>query len=199
MKKVLCMMAMLAMAAAIMMTVTGCASKHESEYDEHQKEVEEALEEYVKDQKQVVSGPEDKKPDPNLPETDIVMIYSLASGNTGLNRELDEVPELDDYELTEKLIEYKVLPEGAEVVEYEPDEHIIGYAGLDGLTTREAMAIINTFSENLNSDGLWELKVNGETVMKSAYSPDWETIDDSYEGNEDFSDSEVSSGGPGVE
>lgn len=197
MKKVLCMVAMLAMAAAVMMAATGCASKHESEYDEHQKEVEAALEEYVKEYE--TGGAADKVPDPNAPAREVVMIYVPAEGDTGLEQILEDVPEITDEALTDKLIEMGVLPETAELIGFDPVNHVITYTGIARMTPREAMAVINTYTENFEFPEQWELKIDDETVMKSGYCDDWKNIDDTYEGGAEDFDAESSVGGPGVE
>ena len=183
------------MAAAVIMTAAGC-SRHDSDLDVEHKEIEEALEQYQKEQE--TGGAEDKVPDPNAPEVEVVMIYYPEEGDMGLKKELSDVPELDDYELTQKLIEFKLLPEGAEVINYDPENRVLEYTSVSGLTPVQSMAVLNTFIENCNLDGVWELKIDGETVMKSAFCSDYDQIDDDYTGNED-ADSAVSVGGPGVE
>ena len=197
MKKVLCMVAMLAMAAAIMMTVTGCASKHESEYDEHQKELEAALEEYVNNYE--TGGAEDKVPDPNAPARENIIVYIPAEGNTGLEQKLEDVPEISDEAITDKLIEVGVLPETAELIGFDPTNHVITYTGISRLTPREAMAVINTYTEAFEFPEQWEIKIDDETVIKSGYCDDWKNIDDTFEGGAEDFDAEVSAGGPGVE
>ncbi len=197
MKKLLCMMIMLVMAAVIMLSLGGCASKHESEYDEHQKELESALEEYQESFKG--GGIEDKVPDPDAPHRENVLIYVPADGNTGLEEKLDDVSEITDDELSQKLIDYGVLPQTAELIGFDPVNHVITYTGVSRLTPRQAIAVINTFTQNFEFPDQWELKIDDDTVMVSGYCADWKNIDDTYEGGAADFDPEISSGGPGVE
>ena len=194
MKKLMLAAAMIMMVAAVSIAVSGC-SKHESDLEAQQRDLQESLEAYMETQE--TGGAADKVPDPNVKPTVNVFVYYLSEGDAGLERELEDVPELDDYEITQKLIEYKVLPNGAEVIEFDPENHAIGYTGVASLTPREAMAVINTFVENMELEGQYDLKLDGETVMTSGYCDDFENINDNYEGGAD--DFEVSTGGPGVQ
>lgn len=197
MKKLLCVMVMFVTAAAIMLSLGGCASKHESEYDEHQKELEAALEQYQNSFE--TGGAADKVPDPNAPHRENVMIYVPAEGNTGLDVKLDDVSEISDDELSQKLIDYGVLPQSAELIGFDPVNHVITYTGVSRLTPRQAIAVINTFTENFEFPEQWELKIDDDTVMISGYYDDWKNVDDTFEGGAEDFDPEISVGGPGVE
>ena len=194
MKKLMLAAAALMMVAAVSIAVSGC-SKHESELVTQQKEAKEALEAYMETQE--TGGAADKVPDPNAKPVVNVIVYYLSEDDAGLEKQLEDIPALDDYELTQKLVEYKVLPEGAEVIEFDPQKHTIGYTGVASLTPRQAMAVLNTFIENMELEGQYDLKLDGKTVMTSGFSADYENIDDSFAGGAD--DFEVSTGGPGVE
>ena len=196
MKKVVCFVVMLVMAAALAIVATGC-SKHESEHDEQQEKLEEALEEFQANQE--TGGAADKVPDPNAEPVDIIMVYSVKEGDTGLKQNMDDVPAITDESLSDKLIEYKVLPEGAELSVFDPYNNIISYTGVTELTPRQAIAILNTFIENFEFDGQWELQIDGNPVMKSGYCADWKTVDDNFEGGADDFDSTSSASGPGVQ
>lgn len=194
MKKILCMAVMLVMTAAIMMAAAGC-SKHESEYDEKNEALEEALQDYMNTQE--TGGAADKVPDPNAPAAENVMIYVPAEDGQGLEQKMDDVPSIDDEELTKKMIEHKVLPDGAELTVFDPVNHVMSFSGVSRLTPLEAMAIINTFTENFEFPDQWELQIDGDTVMKSGYNADYKNIDNTYEGGAEDFDANVSSGGPG--
>lgn len=194
MKKILCMAVMLVMTAAIMMAAAGC-SKHESEYDEKNEALEEALRDYMNTHE--TGGAADKVPDPNAPAAENVMIYVPAEDGQGLEQKMDDVPSIDDEELTKKMIEYKVLPDGAELTVFDPVNHVMSFSGVSRLTPLEAMAIINTFTENFEFPDQWELQIDGDTVMKSGYNADYKNIDNTYEGGAEDFDGNVSSGGPG--
>ena len=196
MKKLVCLMVMLVMAAALAMAATGC-SKHESEYDEHQEELAQALEEFQANQE--TGGAADKVPDPNAEPAEIIMVYSVKEGDTGLEQHMDDVPSISDEDISDKLIEYKVLPEGAELSVFDPYNNVISYTGVSTLTPRQAIAILNTFIENFEFDGQWELQIDGNPVMKSGYCGDWKTVDDNFEGGADDFDSTSSASGPGVQ
>lgn len=196
MKKLVCLMVMLVMAAALAMAATGC-SKHESEYDEHQEELSQALEEFQANQE--TGGAADKVPDPNAEPAEIIMVYSVKEGDTGLEQHMDDVPTISDEDLSDKLVEYKVLPEGAELSVFDPYNNVISYTGVSTLTPRQAIAILNTFIENFEFDGQWELQIDGNPVMKSGYCADWKTVDDNFKGGADDFDSTSSASGPGVQ
>ena len=125
------------------------------------------------------------------------MIYVPAEDGQGLEQKMDDVPSIDDEELTKKMIEYKVLPDGAELTVFDPVNHVMSFSGVSRLTPLEAMAIINTFTENFEFPDQWELQIDGDTVMKSGYNADYKNIDNTYEGGAEDFDANVSSGGPG--
>lgn len=196
MKKLFCIMIMLVMAAAIMLSLGGCASKHESEYDEHQKELEVALEEY---QQTYETSSAKEKLEASGSSGESVMIYYPSDGNKGLERDLDGVEEITDESISQKLIDYGVIPQTAELIGFDPVNHVITYTGISDLTARQAIAVINTFTESFEFPEQWELKIDDDTVMVSGYCADWKNIDDTYEGGAEDFDSEISVGGPGVE
>lgn len=194
MKKLMLAAAMIMMIAAVSIAVSGC-SKHESELDAQQRDLEESLEAYMETQE--TGGAADKVPDPDAEEVAIIFAYVPSESGVGLERKLEDVPEIDDYELTHKLIEYKVLPEDAQVIDFDKDNHVLEYTCVETLTPRQSMSVLNTFIENMELEGQYELKLDGKTVMKSGYCDDYKNIDDNYEGGAD--DFEVSTGGPGVQ
>ena len=194
MKKLMLAAAALMMVAAVSIAVSGC-SKHESDLEAQQRDLQESLEAYMETQE--TGGAADKVPDPNAEEVAIIFAYVPAEGGVGLERKMEDVPEIDDYELTQKLIEYKVLPNSAQVIDFDPENHVLEYTAVETLTPREAMAVLNTFIENMELEGQYDLKLDGKTVMTSGFCDDYETIDDNFEGGAD--DFEVSTGGPGVQ
>ena len=194
MKKLMLAAAMVMMVAAVSIAVSGC-SKHESDLEAQQRDLEESLEAYMETQE--TGGAADKVPDPNAEEVAIIFAYVPAEGSVGLERKMEDVPEIDDYELTQKLIELNVLPDSAQVIDFDPENHVLEYTAVGTLTPREAMAVLNTFIENMELEGQFDLKLDGETVMTSGFCDDYENIDDNYEGGAD--DFEVSTGGPGVQ
>lgn len=195
MKKRMCMAAVvMIMVAAISIAVSGC-SKHESDLEAQQRDLQESLDAYM--ETQATGGAADKVPDPDAPEVAIIFAYVPSEGSMGLDRKLEDVPEIDDYELTQKMIEYGVLPKDAQVIDFDPENHVLEYTAVETLTPRQAMAVLNTFIENMELEGQFDLKLDGKTVMTSGFCDDYANIDDNYEGGAD--DFAVSTGGPGVQ
>ena len=196
MRKQICLLVALVMAAALMMVTMGC-SKQEPEQVETQQTQEETFEELKKAQEETTVA--EKVPDQNAKPAEIVMIYALSGTDAGLERHMDDVPEISEGNLSDKLVEYHVLPDEAELMVFDPSRNIICYTGVSELTPRQAVAVLNTLIENLELEGQWELQLDGNVIMTSGFCSDWKTIDDSYEGGADDFDSDISVGGPGVE
>lgn len=189
MKKLLALVVVLMIAV---MAMTGC-SEHESEISKQQRAQAEELESILAEQD---DKPDEKLPDADAPEVVVVSVYSLADGNKGLVMNMEDVPELDDWELTQKLKAAGILPDTAQIINFVPEKGIIEYSGVPSLTPRKAQAIINTFAENMEIPGQITLSIDGKEVLTSGYNADYENIDDSYTGGID--DGISASGGPGV-
>jgi len=191
MKKLLAVVLVLMIAV---MCMTGC-SEHQSEIAKDQAKQEAALDEYLKSEENETSSLKEKMEEYDGEPSVVVSVYSLADGNKGLVMNMEDVPEMDDWELTEKLKAYKVLPETAEVINIEPDKGLLEYTGVASLTPRQAQAIINTFAENYEITGQMTLALDGKDIMVSGYNADFENIDDTYAGGAD--DGYASQEGPG--
>jgi len=189
MKKLLAVIVVSIIAA---MAVTGC-SEHESEIAKQQRAQAEKLEQI---QAEEAEGSNEKLPDADAPEVVVVSVYYPAGGTKGIVKDMEDVPELDDWELSQKLKAHGVLPEAAQVTEFDPDKGILEYSGVDSLTPREAQAIINTFAENLEIPVQITVLINGKEILTSGYNADYENVDDTYAGGAD--DGALSQGGPGV-
>jgi len=194
MKKLLAVAIVLMIAV---MAMTACASEHESEIAKEQRQQQEALDQYLAGEVDDANAVDEKVPDANAEPAEVVVIYYVSEGAKGLEKAMDDVPEIDDWELTEKLKAYKVLPETAQVVDIEPDKGILEYDGVESLTPRQAQAIINTFVENMGMQGQIKLLILGEEVLTSGYNADYENIDDTYTGG--AADTTGAEGGPGVQ
>ena len=112
-------------------------------------------------------GASDKVPDPNVEPMEIISVYSSNEDATGLNQAMDAVDELTAQSLVDKLIEYGVLEEGTEVLNFDTKDGI-GTLDLSKVpssgTSGELLmltAIGNTFTENFELDKL-KLLVNGK-------------------------------------
>lgn len=184
-----------ALAVVMMMAVlavTGC-STHESEIAKEQREAAAAMEEMFENQ-----TPAEHRPDPTEPDAVVVEVFAVKSGDKGLVSELDSVPEVDDLELTRKLIEVGVLPETAEIIDYDHDLGVVDYTGVESLTPRQAQAVINTIkSADLEFDDQITLRLEGKDILTSGFCADYESITDDYAGG--ANDSDGSEGGPGVQ
>ena len=69
-------------------------------------------------------GASDKVPDPNVEPMEIISVYSSNEDATGLNQAMDAVDELTAQSLVDKLIEYGVLEEGTEVLNFDTKDGI---------------------------------------------------------------------------
>lgn len=112
-------------------------------------------------------GASDKVPDPNVEPMEIISVYSSNEEATGLNQAMDAVDELTAQALVDKLIEYGVLEEGTEVLNFNTAEGVgtldlskVPTSGTAGETLM-LTAIGNTFTENFSLDKL-KLLVNGK-------------------------------------
>lgn len=190
MKKIIATMMML---AAVVALATGC-SEHESEISKQNKAAQEELEAYMATQ--ATGGAADKVPDPNAPILEVISVYSVKDGDKGIEMNMSDCPEIDDYELTKKLIEFGTLPETAEVIDIDQETGILEYTAAPDLTARQAIAIINTFAENMGWEGQITLKVDGEEILTSGFESDYKNVTDDYQGGAD--DLGLTAGGPGA-
>lgn len=125
----------------------------------------------------------EKLPDADAPDLELVSVYYPNAEATGLRQAVDGVETLDAESLVELLIQYGVLDEGTEVMDFqtsgESDTQISGpgeatvvmmYSnatldlnqvpeGIDKVLTETAIG--NTFTESMNIQEL-AIKVNGE-------------------------------------
>ena len=128
---------------------------------------------------------DEKLPDANAPELDVVSIYSVREDGSKLEGTMDAVEELTPEVLVQLLIQYGVLEEGTELVSFEAEgSPSSGEAGPgQGGSTKEygvlnlskfpdkgnnmlLQAVANTFLENMNVVYM-TIQVNGETVAEN--------------------------------
>ena len=112
-------------------------------------------------------GASDKVPDPNVEPMEIISVYSSNEDATGLNQAMDAVDELTAQSLVDKLIEYGVLEEGTEVLNFDTKDGV-GTLDLSNVprsgTSGEMLMLTafgNTFTEIFELDKL-KLRVNGK-------------------------------------
>lgn len=132
-----------------------------------------------------------KNPDPTAPVLDVVSIYSVSADGSKLEGTMDAVDELDEEALVSLLVQYKVLEEGTEVLEFkaegapsseevgpgvvkipgvESEVNEYGTLNLNKFPDTEnellLQAVANTFIENMNIVYL-TIQVNGETAAEN--------------------------------
>lgn len=117
-------------------------------------------------------GASDKVPDPNVDPVAIVSIYHGSDVEDGIKQSMDSLSttEMDAQEMVDKLVEYGVLTEGTQVLEFTvdgSDESATAVLDLnkaesdEGSSDEKLLAEIgNTFIENYQLESL-KLKVNG--------------------------------------
>lgn len=62
-----------------------------------------------------------KTPDPTAPDLDVVSVYTVSEDGSKLEGTMDAVDELNAQALADLLIEYGVLEEGTEVIDFQAD------------------------------------------------------------------------------
>lgn len=134
-----------------------------------------------------------KNPDPTAPVLDVVSIYTVSEDGSKLEGTMDALEEKDAQTLTDLLIQYKVLDEGTEVLEFaaegEPASEEVGpgVVKIPGMVYENKVkeygtlnlsqfpdekddmllqAVANTFIENMDLVYL-TIQVNGETVAEN--------------------------------
>lgn len=134
-----------------------------------------------------------KNPDPTAPNLDVVSIYTVSADGTTLEGTMDALEEKNPQTIAELLIEYGVLDEGTEVIEFaaegEPASEEVGPGvvkipgAVNKNTSREygtlnlsqfpdekddmlLQAVANTYIENMDVVYL-TIQVNGETVAEN--------------------------------
>lgn len=136
---------------------------------------------------------DEKRPDPNAPELDVVSIYTVSEDGSKLEGTMDAVEELNEQTLVDLLIQYGVLSEGTEAVSFsaegEPASQQVGpgvaAASAEGSSsnTKEygvlelnqfpdvkddmlLQAVANTFIENMDVVYM-TISVEGEVVAEN--------------------------------
>lgn len=132
----------------------------------------------------------EKNPDPTAPELDVVSVYTVSADGSKLEGTMDAVDELSAQALVDMLIQYGVLDEGTEAVDFtaegEPSSEAVGpgVVKVPGVETQNnakeygtlelnqipdakdemaLQAIANTFLENMDVTYM-TIIVDGETV-----------------------------------
>ncbi len=98
----------------------------------------------------VESTVSDKVPDPTTPELEVISVYNLEDGDKGIHKSMDAIDALDPNLLLNKLVEYKVVSENTEIVNFNEDgeKGNLELKGLDMSDNRTIVAVANTFIEN---------------------------------------------------
>jgi len=145
-------------------------------------------------QTEAANGVDKKKnPDPTAPDLDVVSIYTVSADGSKLEGTMDALEEKNAQTVAELLVQYHVLDEGTEVIEFsaegEPASEEVGpgVVKVPGVTpqknTKEygtlnlnkfpdekddmlLQAVANTFIENLDVVYL-TVQVNGETIAEN--------------------------------
>lgn len=151
-------------------------------------------------QTQAANGIADNKnPDPTAPDLDVVSVYTVSEDGSKLEGTMDAVDELNAQSLVDLLIEYGVLEEGTEAIDFQADGEpaseevgpgVVKIPGLeiesnlkeygllnlnklpdDGKDDMIVKAVANTFLENMDVVYI-TIQVNGETVAENMSSSD---------------------------
>ncbi len=139
----------------------------------------------VKETQEITDADKVKLPDATAPELDIVSVYTVKADGSGLDGTMDSVEagSLDENSLVGLLIQYGVLDEGTEVVEFNEgqEQAALGPAGGtvkteasldlsripdDGKNEMIVKAIAKTFMENMNMESI-TIKLNGAPVAEN--------------------------------
>ncbi len=125
-----------------------------------------------------------KNPDSTAPVLDVVSVYSVSEDGTTLEGSMDALEELTAQSLVDLLIQYDVLAEGTEVIEFQAEGEAasteVGPGVTEGSTVKSSgilnlnqmpdakndmmlQAVANTFVENMDVVYL-TIQVAGETV-----------------------------------
>lgn len=169
-------LAMCLMGAAMVLSLSACTPTTQQNTNQN-------IDEIVA---QMATGSaDDKVPDPDAPELEIVSVYRINDNGLGLVREMDGVETLDAQSVVDKLIEYGVLDEGTEVISFDTEgeqEENAGPGAADSTSTSAQLGVLNlsqvpesadaeaeqvllaaignTFTENFGLEQL-KLQVNG--------------------------------------
>lgn len=140
-----------------------------------------------------------KNPDPTAPDLDVVSIYTVSKDGSKLEGTMDAVEELTPQALADLLIQYGVLEEGTEVIDFQAEgkpaseEVGPGVIKIPGVEIESSLkeygtlnlsklpdggkddmivkAVANTFLENM--DVLYiTIQVDGETVAENLSASD---------------------------
>lgn len=179
------------MAAVMAVSLAACTPTTEK-----QKDTTKAQTEAVKEGEETLTpattgGAEDKVPDPNVMPVAIISIYHKGDGDS-IVQDMDSLDTegLDAQLLVDKLVEYKVLTEGTQVLNFDiqgDEENASATLDLNQMESAEDAAsdakllteVGNTFIENFELNEL-TLKVNGETVdggNAMTYNADYEDVE----------------------
>ena len=107
--------------------------------------------------------PENKAPDPNAADLSIVSVYMpVSDSEVGLTMSMDGIASLEPQNIIDKLIEYKVLPEGTKVNAFDlgNGKATLDISEIDTSDKRVVTSVANTFIENMELDSITIL-ING--------------------------------------
>lgn len=130
-----------------------------------------------------------KNPDPSAPDLDVIAIYTVKEDGSGLEGTMESIASgtLDENSLLDFLIQYGVLEEGTQILEYTEGEEKPAASGpgvLPGMTVKSGVildlsqipndgkdamtidAIARTFMENLNIESI-TIRMNGEMIAEN--------------------------------
>lgn len=124
---------------------------------------------------------ERNKGNENLPVYASVAVYYINDDGTGLIQKLESVDkeEMDAQDVIDLMIEYDILEEGTEVIDFDEGTEGIGTLNLNQITDEEddfricliVQSIVNGFTENYELDGLI-LQENGEVYTIDSIESD---------------------------
>ena len=165
----------MAAAAAVMALMVGCGSGNASSsgtgttvVNQEEAAMKEAMESYLAEEasRDYVA---EKVPDPTAPKVEVVSIYRPKDDTAvGLKQSMDDVEELDEYELFLKLVDYGVIDEDADLVSYEEQDGraTLELSGLKNQNRNNLVGITNTYTENLGLESI-TLIVEGKTLLEN--------------------------------
>ena len=166
MKKYLSVMMIACAMAAVL---AGCASKHESAYEETKDAVEQALANYA--QEQSAAAATAHEPDPDAPKLEMIAIYTVKDGKT--KQVMDGVEMLHEDMILGKLKEYGTVNEEAYIIDYKNDNGT-GFIDLGDLKADDELTltcIAMTYCDDMDFTKI-TVKKDGQTALEYEDEPE---------------------------
>lgn len=136
----------------------------------------EALEAYVETAE--TGGAEDKIPDASSPTLIIISVYGPDNDGDGMAKFMDAIDTLSEILLWDKLVEYKSVPETADLTAFSKTEDTasLSVTGIAENDTVAITAIANTFLENYELSSLHLTLEDSSSTLELRYNGDYADI-----------------------